>query len=318
MRIKPKDYLHSDFERLLCLLVLLAMSYMLYGIRVLFVAGVGMLTAVVCDLVMRVARSHSYTKRDISSSVLALTLVLMFPASVEYSVVISSTLVAILIGKYAFGGLHHYPFNPAAVGYATAVVSWPDILSSYPMPFTVVTSVNFASINTVVEPPEYALRSGGLPNIEILDLLMGNFPGPMGTTFILVLVAAMILLLVRKGISIAVVGSYLATCAAIILLFPRVEGADPITLLIYEFCSGALLFSTIFIVADNVVLPHRRMGKVIYAVVLGIATMYFRYYGAFEYGVCFAAIVVSSLCAFFDLISDRAHHFLKKKGFSIG
>ena len=53
---------------------------------------------------------------------------LLLPATVHYYVVVVSVAVAILLGKHAFGGYGHYPFNPAAFGYAVAAVSWPSRL----------------------------------------------------------------------------------------------------------------------------------------------------------------------------------------------
>ena len=57
-------------------------------------------------------------KTENSSIPSALVLVLLLPATVHYYVVVVSVAVAILLGKHAFGGYGHYPFNPAAFGYA--------------------------------------------------------------------------------------------------------------------------------------------------------------------------------------------------------
>ncbi len=300
---KTNEYFSADVERLICLSVLLASAFFLYGTRVLVITMVALTVALICDLIMRAARANCFTEQDLSSYVIAITIILMFPASVSYIVVITSIVVAILVGKYAFGGLHHYPFNPAAVGFTVALVSWPDKLTQYPIPF------NFLPLQVTEDirmatSHAFVLGNGGLPSTSGLNLLIGNFAGPMGATFTLVLIASAILLCIRKRVSASILIVFTLVTSLLTLLFPRVDGVNPFEVLHFELSSGVLLFAIVFIVPDRVCTPKRLYGKILYAVVLSVVAILFRYYGAFEIGICFAVIIVSALSGFFDKVTS--------------
>ena len=44
------------------------------------------------------------------------------------------TATAVLLGKHLFGGLGQNPFNPAMVGYAVLLVSFPTAMTQWPVP----------------------------------------------------------------------------------------------------------------------------------------------------------------------------------------
>ena len=44
------------------------------------------------------------------------------------------TAIAVLLGKHVFGGLGSNPFNPAMVGYAALLVSFPLEMTRWPVP----------------------------------------------------------------------------------------------------------------------------------------------------------------------------------------
>ena len=77
-----------------------------------------------------------YTNKDLSNESFSLIIALLMPATVDWYVVIMAVLAGVLIGKEVFGGYGSYPFNPAAVGYAVAAVSWPEQVFRYPQPYT--------------------------------------------------------------------------------------------------------------------------------------------------------------------------------------
>ena len=76
----------------------------------------------------------------------------------------TAVLAGVLIGKEIFGGYGSYPFNPAAVGYAVAAVSWPDQVFRYPQPYTAIPLWDASGV-PVSSAVEDTLRSGGMLNI---------------------------------------------------------------------------------------------------------------------------------------------------------
>jgi hypothetical protein len=119
----------------LCVPVLCMACYF-YGWRPLLLCGIALLTGNLCDRLVALLRRRVYTNKDLSNESFALIIALLMPATVDIYVLVVAVLAGVLIGKEVFGGYGSYPFNPAAVGYAVAAVSWPEQVVRYPQPYT--------------------------------------------------------------------------------------------------------------------------------------------------------------------------------------
>ena len=306
---------HADL--LFMCLPLVAMAVCFYGLRVALLCAVAFITANLCDRVVALMRHTQYEKGDWSSEACALMLALLMPASVSYYVLIVAVLAAVLLAKEAFGGYGAYPFHPVAVGYAVAAVSWPQEMFSYPKP-DLFHGLPLGSLEgvTLVESSAHILQSGGLPNISTIDLVLGNYAGPMGATTLLVIAACALFLLHRRRIGVMVPAVFLASCFAIAFCFPRLAEiaftapwthvATRLAAAKFELCSGANLYAAVFLINDPVTLPKNKVSRVLYAACLGIMAMMFRYFGAFEAGVCFALLIMNSLSGWLDRAVQRA------------
>lgn len=94
---------------------------------------------------------------DGSSLVTALIIALALPPAAGWPVLAFAVAVAIGLGKYAYGGLGNNVFNPAMVGYAAALLSFPVALSTWPGTLdgitgaTALTAFKFRGSATVAE-----------------------------------------------------------------------------------------------------------------------------------------------------------------------
>lgn len=302
--------LHADIFYM-CL-PLLAMAWAFYGLRPILLCGTAIITANLCDRLVALLRGRPYEKGEWSSEAFAFMLTLLMPASVSYYVVIVGTLAAVLIGKEAFGGYGCYPFHPTAVGYAVVAVGWPQEMLRYPVP-ALFSGLPLGSVWGIplVESPLSVLKTGGMPTLDGMELLLGNYAGAMGVTAVLAILACGLFLLNRKRIHISVPVCFLATCALVAFLAPRLGDipafsmpwthvADRLAVVKYELCSGGTLFAAVFLLSDPVTLPKSRASRVVYGIVMGFATMMFRYYGNYETGVCFAILAVNAVSGWLD------------------
>ena len=231
------------------------------------------------------------------------------PATVDIYVLVAAVLAGVLIGKEIFGGYGSYPFNPAAVGYVVAAVSWPEQVFRYPQPYTAIPLWGASSV-PVSSAIEDTLRSGGMLNIGSLALGLGEYAAPMGTGAALIILACGLFLWTQKDAHMSASVSFLATCALIAFFVPRQAGlADSAVLtnalprlqcMRDELLTGAILFSAVFLLNEPYTCAHHRMGRVLYGVLVGLVSMGFRYYGVYETGVCFALLVVNSISAWID------------------
>lgn len=295
----------------------LCMACFLYGVRPLLLCGIAVLAGNLCDRLVSLLRRRVYQGSDFSNESFALVIALLMPVTVDIYVLIAAVVAGVLIGKEIFGGYGSYPFNPAAVGYVVAAVSWPEQVFRYPQPYTNIPlwDTSMVPVSSAIED---TLRSGGMLNIGSPALGLGEYAAPMGTGAALVILACGLFLWTQKDAHMSASISFLVTCAVIAFFFPRQAGlADSAVLsnilprlqcVRDELLTGAILFSAVFLINEPYTCVHHRMGRVLYGVLVGVVSMGFRYYGVYETGVCFALLVVNSVSAWIDRTEAKLYH----------
>lgn len=302
-------YLHVCFMTI----PLLCMACFLYGLRPLLLCGAALLTGNLCDRLVSLLRRRVYRAGDFSNESFALIIALLMPATVDWYVVIMAVLAGVLIGKEVFGGYGSYPFNPAAVGYAVAAVSWPEQVFRYPQPYISIPLWDATGV-PVSSTISDTLRSGGSLNISAISLGLGEYAAPMGTGAALILLACGLFLWLQKDVRLGASVSFVVTCALIAFLFPRQVGVNGVDIALRlqcvrdELLTGAILFSAVFLINEPYTCVHHRMGRVLYGVLVGVVSMGFRYYGVYETGVCFALLAVNSVSAWIDRTEAKLYH----------
>jgi len=297
-------------DTIISLLPLYAMATYFYGGRALLLGLTGLLTALISDMACTMIAGRVPNLRDFSAAVTGLILPLLMPASIRYSIVIVAVIFAIVVAKQPFGGVGENIFNPAAAGMAFAIVCWPAEVFTYPAPFEKI-PIKLAAdtaIRTATSPAQ-ALALGGLPNQTPLDLLMGNVPGPMGTTNILVLLTCLLYLTVRRTVHGRATLAFLAGGAAVAVLFPRAGGLAAL----YELMSGMLLFAAIYMLNDPVTSPKRSAPMLLYSAMTGVLSIMFRHLGRYEESVIFALLVMNSTVWLLDLWGERVARRERRK-----
>jgi len=290
---KIKDYLFG-------LVPLGGLSVYLYGARPAAIIAAAALSAVLCDLLAAAMRRREpdFSSGDLSSVVYAVIFALMLPASAGYGVVFFGSVVTVMLGKHAFGGYTGCIFHPSAFGFCASAICWPESLFKYPKSFSAI-GLGLKSGAALSDAPAYTIKLGGVPNIDRIDLLLGDYPGPMGATFCIILIAILVLFIVRRTMTWHIPVCFLAVSAAYAYLFPRIQTTRPVSVM-FELLSGAVVFASVFIVSDPFTSPSNAKAKLLYGALLGVVTMVFSYYGAFQMGVCFAVLLLNPLVPYLD------------------
>ena len=306
-------YLHVCFMTI----PLLCMACFLYGLRPLLLCGAALLTGNLCDRLVSLLRRRVYRAGDFSNESFALIIALLMPATVDWYVVIMAVLAGVLIGKEVFGGYGSYPFNPAAVGYAVAAVSWPEQVFRYPQPYTNIPLWDATGV-PVSSTISDTLRSGGSLNISAISLGLGEYAAPMGTGAALILLACGLFLWLQKDVRLGASVSFVVTCALIAFLFPRQVGVNGVDIALRlqcvrdELLTGAMLFSAVFLLNEPYTCAHHHLGRILYGVLVGAATMGFRYFGVYDTGVCFALLTVNSISGWMDRTESRLYQLMHR------
>ena len=315
-------------DAIILLLVLCVLAFLYYGARALLVCAVSVAAAVASELICVLLRGRKPNPRDLSAVVTGLVIALMMPATISFTAVVTAAVFAIAIVKHPFGGTGSNLFNPAAAGFSFAAICWPAQVFSYPMPFDRIPlwgqaatsgSLVFQGTEATVrlyQNPVFVLKVGGIPTNSLTEMLLGNYPGPMGATNILVLLACLCYLIYRGTVRWQLPLSFLASCAAVVALFPR-ESPDRMQSLLYELMSGLLLFAAVFLLSDPVTRPKRDSALVVYGIFAGIITMFCRYTGGFEESVTFAVLLANAVMPAIDRHNEELHRLLRRKRFEV-
>lgn len=309
---------HSDNPKtlmgdvILALLPLYVIGVCFYGIRVFVTMILSVLSCWLCDMLCSLLRRRFFNFRDFSGIVTGLIIPLMMPASVPYYVVVLSGVFAIAAVKHPFGGTGENLFNPAAGGVAFAAACWPQKFFAYPLPFSTLPLWNTESVITAPSTA-YTLKVGGLPSADLGDMLLGLVAGPVGTVSILVLLACLVYLAIRRTIPLVQPVCFLLAVALLAFLFPRADISRTYSVA-YEMMSGSLVFGAVFMLTDPVTSPKRPLSRALYGFVTGVVTMLFRHFGAFEHGFAFALLIMNALSEEFERFAGKGFPVLFAAG----
>ena len=292
------------------LLFVLVIPTVYYGPRVLVLAGVTVGVCMLCELLFALITHMPLRATDFSSVVTGLLISLLMPPNIDLWVPVIAGMFAILVAKMPFGGTGRAPFNPAAAGFVFVSVCWPEKVFFYLDPLRLKGQLPlFGDCTGVLEgtSPAALLQRGLRPKSTVENILLGRFPGAMGTTLVLVLLACGLYLVIRRTANWDSAAVYLAVCAAWAAVSPRIVGTRRESVF-FELTSGALVFCAVFLVTEPSTSPRTRTGRCLYGLLAALVTMAMRSFGSYEEGGCFAILLVNSLTPALDRAAWRLTH----------
>ncbi len=298
-----REYHHSFYQSggvLLCLIPLVGFSCVYYGVRPLLLVLSGMIAAVFSEVLCCAVAGRRPTLSDGTAAVSgALIGAMMSPITPLWVPAIGAAF-AIGVAKMPFGGVGHTIFNPAAAGMAFCAICFATRLFQYPDPMQLesLPIMDTTQVITAMSPTQQ-LAAGGNPNINIIKLFSGDFPGPIGSAGVLILVASAVFLFARRTSSPYVFVPYIATCALFAIVFPRADFGVGMSIQL-ELCTGLLLFCGVFLLGDSATAPRFWLARIVYGVLAGLLVMILRHYGRFECCEFFAVLLVNSFSALLD------------------
>lgn len=187
-------------------------------------------------------------------------------------------------------------------------VCWKGLVFGYPDPSQIERLKILNLVFEAVSSPDAVLKAGIRPGFDKLEWLLGNFPGPMGATAVLVILACAVYLWYRRAASFMVPLGFVTASAAFVALFPRVSAPLP-ELIICEILSGSLLFCAFFVANDPVTSPKLPLARLAYGAMAGVLCMLFRYYSNFQQGAVFAVLI----CNVFSTAFDKAVWYIFRR-----
>jgi len=302
---------------LIALIPGIALYVWYFGPAILVSITLASITALATEAAMLKLRNRPI-KPFISDNTALLTawlLALSIPPLAPWWMVVVGTAFAIAVSKHLYGGLGSNPFNPAMIGYAVLIISFPVHMTHWLTPHAL-GGVELSFI----EQLNY-IFNGVLPNNLTLDAItMATALDTMKTQLHLGLAVSDIRdmpiygRLAGKGSEMVAIGfaigglyliftriitwhlpvAYLAALFATAGIFHLVDPQHYVTPMFHWF-SGAAMIGAFFIITDPVTSPTTAKGKFIFAVGAGILTYLIRVFGGFPDGMAFATLLMN-LC----------------------
>jgi electron transport complex protein RnfD len=286
-----------------------------FGGGILVTIALATATALVAEAVMLKIRRRPIAPflSDYSAVITAWLLALAIPPLAPWWLIVVGTLFAIVVAKQLYGGLGYNPFNPAMIGYAVLLISFPAIMTKWPA------ALELAQIKLSFSDQLHYIFSGILPSEVKLDAvtsatpldylktqltlkhdvsaisqapIFGALGGKGGEWITGAYLLGGLYLWQQKIISWHLPTAFLGALALISGVFWLVNPAvfaSPI----FHLFSGASMLCAFFIITDPVSGPTTPKGKLLFAGGVALITYLVRVYGGYPDGVAFAVIFMN-------------------------
>lgn len=243
---------------------------------------------------------------DGSVLVSATLLAIALPAYLAWWVPVIASASALALGKHVYGGLGKNPFNPAMLGYAVALVSFPAQMTQWPgpQPLDLGTSLE-AVFGLAVRPDAWAqatvldvVRHNQSLTIEELfgqHPAFGRFAGAGSEWVALAFLAGGLLLLQRKVFSWHAPVAMLGSLFIMSLLGWNGSGSDSNGSPLFHLLAGSSLFVAFFIVTEPVSGPRAASARLLFGAGVGVLVYLIRTWGSYPDGSAFAVLLMN-LC----------------------
>lgn len=295
-----------------CLMPPLILSVFIFGIQTLLITGVSVLSCVVVEAVSQKLLGRQVTIKDGSAVLTGMLLAFVIPPGVSYLLPILAAVFAIYIGKHLLGGIGYNIFNPALLGRAFLLASFPVAMTSAwlpPLQDVAIFSYLGASIDAVsTATPLAVMKEQGVAAFTEMfgsagpglytTFFLGWRPGCIGETSGLLILLGGLYLIYRGYITYHIPVATLGTIALLSWLFggETLFTGDPLLAVL----TGGAMLGAFFMATDYVTGPSTRRAQVIYGIGIGALTVLIRLKGGYPEGICYAILLMNPMSTVLD------------------
>jgi electron transport complex protein RnfD len=302
----------------IALIPAVAGSVYFYGLRALFLTLLACLAALITEAVIQRARGIPVTIWDGSAIVTGILLAFNVPPGVPWWMPVAGSVFAIAIGKQVFGGLGYNPLNPALLGRAFLLASWPVPMTTAWLPARggTLSGLNLAGIDVVTQATPLALMRKVSEMISdpsstthqivqarevlsemgssetVIDLFTGRVGGCIGETSAVLLLIGAAYLMFKHYIEWRIPGTYIATVALLTWIFGGPSGFFTGNAL-FHILAGGLILGAFYMATDMVTSPVSPKGMIIFGVGCGVLTSIIRLVGGYPEGVSYSILLMN-------------------------
>lgn len=262
--------------------------------------------------------------KDYSAIVTALLLALALPPTLPWWITVLATSFAITFAKHLYGGMGQNPFNPAMLGYALVLISYPAEMTQWLSPAMESASLSFTdSYHAIFHAAAIDAYTGATPldtfktyagdaaQLSNYPVLSGSLAGVgwelVNLAFLFGGVILIALRIITWHIPAAILGS-LTIMSGTFYLIDSEQFASPL----FHLLSGGTMLGAFFIATDPVSAATSKLGKVIYGVLIGVLIYTIRCFGGYPDAVAFAVLLMNLSAPLIDYYSQPRTYGHKK------
>ncbi|OQA92192.1 MAG: Electron transport complex protein RnfD [Elusimicrobia bacterium ADurb.Bin231] len=253
-----------------------------FGIKSFYIILTSVISCMVTEFISRrFIFKKKVTLCDGSAALTGLLMAYCLSPEIRIWQVCVGAFFAIFITKECFGGLGFNIFNPALIGRAVLLASFPTNMTSW-------------QIDGITSATPLAVIKEKLPDIlpSYMDIIVGNIPGSIGEVSKVLLICGAAYLLFKKIISWHIPFSFIFSVGVLSVFF----GRDPL----FEIFSGGVILGAFFMATDYVTCPIFVPGRLIFGLGCGFFTVIIRNFGSYPEGVCYAILIMNALSPLID------------------
>ena len=318
--VTSSPHIHSGYtissamrDVLLSLVPAAVAAFYFFGINALLVMAASVIAAVMAEYICQKIMQRDITVGDGSAALTGLLLAMCLPPALPLWMAALGSVFAIVIGKQVFGGLGCNVFNPAHIGRAMLLASFPAQMTTWSVPQSAADAVTQAtSADAVTWPTPLAylknmaqsvapenVMPAALDHVSLFDMFIGNISGSLGETSIPALLIGGIFLVARKHIDWRIPVVYIGSVYVIMSVYAAVQGYD-MNFALYHVLGGGLIIGAFFMATDWVTSPITPKGRIVFAIGLGMLTSLIRLKSGYAEGVCYSILLMNMLAPLID------------------
>ncbi|MBC7983335.1 MAG: RnfABCDGE type electron transport complex subunit D [Candidatus Obscuribacterales bacterium] len=285
-----------------------------FGWGLLIHMSVAVLSALLSEALCLRLRRQRLNKflYDGSAVLTAVLLAFALPPLAPWWLTASGAAFGIVFAKHVYGGLGYNLFNPAMVGFAALLVSFPSYMSAWPVPdttlsfvatlaivFVPIEAIDAISQATPLMTMRNELKLGATMSEITAGTLFGNIAG-VGWEWIAVAFAGggiglLALRVIRWHVPIAMLSTML-------IFATTMHAVDPGTYAgpVFHLFSGASMLGAFFIATDPISCATSNRGRLIFGSGVGALTYIIRTWGGYAEGVAFAVLLMNAAAPLID------------------
>lgn len=298
----------------------------LFGAGVLIHILLACATAVTAEAIVLMLRKRpvASTLADSSAILTAVLLALAIPPLAPWWLSVLGAAFAIILGKQLYGGLGYNPFNPAMLGYAMLLISFPLEMTRWPAALSLLeqapslsdsisvifangVSVDAISAATPLDTLKTQIGQGmSIQNVMASSdhgQLFGRFAGIGWESINIALLLGGLYLLFTRRIAWQIPVSMLLSIALLAGVFHYLDPQQYASPVLHLF-GGATMLGAFFIATDPVSACTTPRGRILYGVGIATITYAIRNWGGYPDGIAFAVLLMNMAAPTIDYFTQ--------------